>query len=57
MKKYDTINSSVQEDLIAIREVKAFVRSDHERKNSTRLIMRIWLLPFMRKNFSLQQCR
>ena len=32
MKKYDTINSSVQEDLIAIREVKAFVRSDHEKE-------------------------
>jgi len=32
MKKYDTINSSVQEDLIAIREVKAFVRSGHEKE-------------------------
>ncbi|MFA7674052.1 MAG: ABC transporter ATP-binding protein [Clostridia bacterium] len=32
LAKYDLINSSIQEDLIAVREVKAFVRSDHEKK-------------------------
>lgn len=32
MKKYDNINATVQEDLIAIREVKAFVRSDYEKE-------------------------
>ena len=32
MKKYDKLNSSVQENLIAIRVVKAFVRAEHEKK-------------------------
>lgn len=32
LAKYDLINSSIQEDLIAVREVKAFVRSDHEKE-------------------------
>lgn len=32
LKKYDSLNSSVQENLIAIRVVKAFVRSEHEKK-------------------------
>jgi ATP-binding cassette subfamily B multidrug efflux pump len=32
LKKYDKLNASVQENLIAIRVVKAFVRSDHEKK-------------------------
>lgn len=32
LKKYDDMNAAVQEDLIAVREVKAFVRSDHEKK-------------------------
>ena len=32
MKKYDKLNSSVQENLIAIRVVKAFVRSQYEKK-------------------------
>jgi ATP-binding cassette subfamily B multidrug efflux pump len=31
LKKYDKLNASVQENLIAIRVVKAFVRSDHEK--------------------------
>lgn len=31
MKKYDSINSSVQENLTAIRVVKAFVRSEYEK--------------------------
>ena len=31
LKKYDAINASVQENLIAIRVVKAFVRSQHEK--------------------------
>ncbi len=31
LKKYDTLNSSVQENLIAIRVVKAFVRSQYEK--------------------------
>ena len=31
LKKYDKINASVQENLIAIRVVKAFVRSNHEK--------------------------
>lgn len=31
MKKYDSINSSVQENLTAIRVVKAFVRSQYEK--------------------------
>lgn len=31
LKKYDAINASVQEDLIAIRVVKAFVRSKYEK--------------------------
>ena len=30
LKKYDAMNASVQEDLVAIRVVKAFVREDHE---------------------------
>ena len=32
MKKYDALNSSVQENLIAIRVVKAFVRAQHEKE-------------------------
>ena len=32
MKKYDALNSSVQENLIAIRVVKAFVRAAHEKE-------------------------
>ena len=32
MKKYDQLNSSVQENLIAIRVVKAFVRAGHEKE-------------------------
>ena len=32
MKKYDALNSSVQENLIAIRVVKAFVRAGHEKE-------------------------
>ena len=32
MKKYDALNASVQENLIAIRVVKAFVRADFEKK-------------------------
>ena len=32
LKKYDALNSSVQENLIGIRVVKAFVRADHEKK-------------------------
>ncbi len=31
-KKIDTVNSTLQENLVAIRVVKAFVREDHERK-------------------------
>ncbi len=30
LKKYDNLNSVIQEDLIGIRVVKAFVREDHE---------------------------
>ncbi|MHB1315614.1 MAG: ABC transporter ATP-binding protein [Christensenellales bacterium] len=33
LKKYDKMNASVQENLIAIRVVKAFVRRDFENKN------------------------
>ncbi len=32
LKKYDGMNASVQENLIAIRVVKAFVRENHERE-------------------------
>ncbi len=32
MKKYDALNASVQENLIAIRVVKAFVRAVHEKE-------------------------
>ena len=32
LKKYDALNASVQENLIAIRVVKAFVRSDYEKE-------------------------
>ena len=32
MKKYDALNASVQENLIGIRVVKAFVRAEHEKK-------------------------
>lgn len=32
MKKYDALNASVQENLIGIRVVKAFVRANHEKK-------------------------
>ena len=32
MKKYDVLNREVQENLIAIRVVKAFVRSEYEKK-------------------------
>ncbi|MGN0568367.1 MAG: ABC transporter ATP-binding protein [Acutalibacteraceae bacterium] len=31
-RRYDDLNASVQENLIAIRVVKAFVRSEHEKK-------------------------
>ena len=31
-KKIDALNSVVQENLIGIRVVKAFVREDHEKK-------------------------
>jgi ATP-binding cassette subfamily B protein len=33
-KKYDQFNNSIQENLIAARVVKAFVRAKHEKKNS-----------------------
>ena len=37
LDQYDSMNASVQEDLIGIRVVKAFVRGDHEsEKNSVR---------------------
>ena len=32
LKKFDALNASVQENLISIRVVKAFVRSDYEKK-------------------------
>ena len=32
MKKYDALNASVQENLIGIRVVKAFVRANHEKE-------------------------
>lgn len=32
LKKYDGLNAAIQENLIAIRVVKAFVRSDYEKK-------------------------
>ncbi|MCR4926226.1 MAG: ABC transporter ATP-binding protein/permease [Clostridiales bacterium] len=32
LKKFDALNASVQENLISIRAVKAFVRSDYEKK-------------------------
>ena len=35
MKKYEKLNSSVQENLIAIRVVKAFVRARHEKEKFT----------------------
>lgn len=35
LKKYDGMNASVQENLIGIRVVKAFVREDHEKKKFT----------------------
>lgn len=31
-KKYDAMNASVQEDLVAVREVKSFVRQDYEKQ-------------------------
>lgn len=33
LKKYDSMNSRVQENLIGMRVVKAFVREDYEKKN------------------------
>ena len=33
LTKYDAMNSSVQENLVGIRVVKAFVREDHEKKD------------------------
>jgi len=36
LKKYDTMNSSVQENLVAIRVVKAFVRSKYEKEKFTK---------------------
>ena len=35
LKKYDQMNASVQENLIAMRVVKAFVRREYENKNFT----------------------
>lgn len=35
LTKYDNMNASVQENLIGIRTVKAFVREDHEKKKFT----------------------
>ena len=35
LKKYDALNASVQENLTAIRVVKAFVRTDHETEKFT----------------------
>ncbi len=35
-EKYDEVNSSVQENVSAIRVVKAFVREDHEKKRFSR---------------------
>lgn len=32
LKSYDRMNSSVQEDLVAVRVVKSFVREDHEKE-------------------------
>ena len=31
LKKYDELNASVQENLVAIREVKTYVREDYEK--------------------------
>ncbi|MBP5194131.1 MAG: ABC transporter ATP-binding protein [Clostridia bacterium] len=36
LKKYDGLNASVQEDLVAIREVKTYVREDHEKEKFDR---------------------
>lgn len=36
LKKYDSMNASVQEDLVAIRVVKAFVREDYEEEKYRR---------------------
>lgn len=59
LKKYDAINASVQENLIAIRVVKAFVRSKYEKmkfKNANDELMKAFIraekvvicnLPFM----------
>ena len=35
LKRYDDMNASVQENLIAVRVVKAFVREDYEKKKFT----------------------
>lgn len=59
LKKYDNMNASVQENLIAIRVVKAFVREDYENKkfldsaeavrlahfNAEKLL--VWAMPIM----------
>ena len=59
LKKYDKMNGSVQENLVAIRVVKAFVRSEYEKekfKRSTEELMNatiraerkiIWNMPIM----------
>ena len=36
LKKYDGLNASVQEDLVAIREVKTYVREDYEKEKFDR---------------------
>ena len=46
LKKYDGLNASVQENLIAMRVVKAFVREDYEKgnfKDSAELLMKAQL--------------
>lgn len=40
---FDGLNASVQENLIAMRVVKAFVREDYEKKSSKRQTTTLWM--------------
>lgn len=53
-RKYDDLNASVQENISAIRVVKAFVREKYENKNSRRLlkIFTVYLLKLRKSSFS-----
>lgn len=54
-RKYDDLNASVQENISAIRVVKAFVREKYENKNSRRLLKIFTVYLLKQKNHHFQR--